>query len=71
MGLRNSVTSPCLFFGTLFDGKAPIYVGFYVDDIIYFSPSEEVEWEFERHLSSIGEVDFMSQVSHFLCIKFT
>jgi hypothetical protein len=71
MGLKNSTTSPCLFFGTLLDGKAPIYVGIYVNDIIYFSPSEEVEREFECCLSSIGEVDFMGQVSHFLGIEFT
>jgi len=70
MGLKNSPTSPCLFYGTLLDGKAPIYVGIYVDDIIYFSPDEEVEKEFEKGLSSIGEVDFMGKVSHFLGIEF-
>ncbi|MFN9960934.1 MAG: hypothetical protein ACK55I_48250, partial [bacterium] len=48
----------------------PIYVGIYVDDIIYFSPSGEVEKKFELLLSGIGEVDFMGQVSHFLGIEF-
>jgi hypothetical protein len=38
MGLCNSANSPCLFIGTLIDGEAPIYVGTYVDNIIYFSP---------------------------------
>jgi hypothetical protein len=71
MGLRSSANSPCLFFGTLIDGKAPIYVGVYVDDIIYFSPDEQVEKKFEALLSTIGEVDFMGQVSHFLGIEFT
>jgi len=29
-------------FGTLIEGKASIYVGIYVDDIIYFSPDDTV-----------------------------
>ena len=70
MGLRNSPTSPCLFVGNLLPGEPPIYVGIYVDDIIYFSPSGEVEKKFESLLSGIGEVDFMGQVSHFLGIEF-
>jgi hypothetical protein len=71
MGLRSCENSPCLFFGTIIDGEAPIYVGIYVDDIIYFSPSEAVEKQFENLLSTIGEVDYMGQVSHFLGIEFT
>jgi hypothetical protein len=71
MGLKSSSNSPCLFFGTLIEGQAPIYVGIYVDDIIYFSPSDDTEREFERRLSSIGEIDFMGKVSHFLGIEFT
>jgi hypothetical protein len=47
MGLKSSPNSPCLFFGTLVEGEAPIYVGIYVDDIIYFSPSDATEKEFE------------------------
>jgi hypothetical protein len=71
MGLRNSESSPCLFVGHLIEGKPPIYIGIYVDDIIYFSPSDSVEREFESWLSSIGSVDFMGQVTHFLGIEFT
>jgi len=71
MGLTCCTTSPCLFFGTLIEGSAPIYVGIYVDDIIYFSPDAAVEKQFERLLSTIGEVDFMGQVTHFLGIEFT
>jgi hypothetical protein len=63
MGLKSSPNPPCLFIGTLIEGDAPIYAGIYVDDIFYFSPSEKVEKEFERLLSTIGEVDFMGQVS--------
>jgi hypothetical protein len=57
--------------GTLIDGEAPIYVGIYVDDIIYFSPSDAVEKKFEEQLSSLGSIDFMGQVSHFIGIEFT
>jgi hypothetical protein len=71
MGLKNSGNLPCLFVGTLIEGLPPIYVGIYVDDIIYFSPDDAVEQKFEALLSSIGEVDFMGQVTHFLGIEFT
>jgi hypothetical protein len=46
MGLQSSDNSPCLFMGTLIDGEAPIYVGIYVNDIIYFSSSDKVERKF-------------------------
>jgi hypothetical protein len=71
MGLRCSRNSPCLFIGHLIDGDAPIYVGIYVDDIIYFSSNNKVERKFEELLSTIGNVDFMGQVTHFLGIEFT
>jgi len=71
MGLLSSSNSPCLFFGHLIEGEAPVYVGIYVDDIIYFSPSEKVEQKFEELLSTIGSVDFMGQVAHFWGIEFT
>jgi hypothetical protein len=71
MGLKSCDNCPCLFVGTLLEGNAPIYVGIYVDDIIYFSPSSAVEAQFEKLISTIGEVDFMGQVSHFLGIEFT
>jgi hypothetical protein len=63
--------SPCLFVGHLVDGEPPIYVGIYVDDIIYFSASDKVKQKFEESLSLVGDVDFMGQVSHFLGIEFT
>jgi hypothetical protein len=71
MGLRNSPTSPCLFTGVLVPGEPPIFVGIYVDDIIYFSASDSVEQAFESKLSSIGTVDFMGQVSLFLGTEFS
>jgi hypothetical protein len=71
MGLHCSKTSPCLFVGHLIDGEPPIYVGIYVDDIIYCSSSDAVERKFESLLSTIGEVEFMGQVTKFLGIEFT
>jgi hypothetical protein len=70
MGLKCSELSPCLFTGVLIPGQPPIYVGIYIDDIIYFSVSDAVEKEFETHLSSIGSLDFMGQVSLFLGTEF-
>jgi len=71
MGLKQSSTSPCIFVGTLIEGGPIIYVGIYVDDIIYFSSSDQVEKVFESHLSTIGDVGFMGKVSHFLGFEFT
>jgi hypothetical protein len=71
MGLQSSPNSPCLFVGQLIEGEAPIYVGIYIDDIIYFSPSIKTEREFKKLLSTIGSIDFMGQVTHFLGIEFT
>jgi hypothetical protein len=71
MGLQSSPSSPCIFVGHLIEGAPPIYVGIYVDDIIHFSLSDEVERKCEGLLSTIGNVDFMGQVSHFLGIEFS
>ena len=70
IGLSSAAKSPCLFVGTLIDEEAPIYIGIYVDDIIYFSPSDKVEQKFEELLSTIDSVDFMGQGTHFLHIEF-
>jgi hypothetical protein len=70
-GLTSSTISPCLFVGQLIEGGPSIYVGIYVDDIIYFSVSDAVEKKFESLLSTIGDVDFMGPVSHFLGIEFS
>jgi hypothetical protein len=71
MGLQQLATSPCIFIGYPIDGGPPIYVGIHVDDIIYFSESDEVKKCFETKLSHIGTVDFMGKVTHFLGIEFT
>ena len=60
----------CLFAGNIIEGGPPIYIGIYVDDIIYFSTSDSVEKKFEEFLGKLVSVDFMGQVSHFLGIEF-
>jgi hypothetical protein len=71
LGLKQSSKSPCLFVGTLIERQPPIYIGIYVEDIVYFSASDQVERLFEQKLSPRGNVDFMGQVSHFLGIEFS
>jgi hypothetical protein len=48
MGLKCSETSPCLFYGVLVPGEPPVYVGIYVDDVIYYSASDMTERMFEK-----------------------
>ena len=47
-------------------GKPQIYLGLYVDDLIYYSTSDEVEEWFEQGLQSKVKVDFMGITSWFL-----
>jgi hypothetical protein len=46
-------------------------LAFYVDDFIYFSASDAVERNFESLFSTVGNVDFMGQVSLFHGIEFS
>ena len=71
VGLTQHPTSPCIFFGTLIEGQPPIYVGIYVDDVIYFSPSRDVEIQFETSLKEKIEIEFNGQIGYFLGINFT
>jgi hypothetical protein len=71
MGLKSSENSPCIFTGVIVPEEPPIFVGIYVDDIIYFSCSDSVERKFKELLSTLGTVDFMGQVGLFLGTKFT
>jgi hypothetical protein len=70
MGLRQASPNSCLFVGELIAGGPTIYVGIYVDDIIYFSTSDEVEAGFEKLLGNLVSVEFMGPVSQFLGIEF-
>ena len=45
------------------EGQPPIYVGLYVNNIIYYSKSNKVEEWFEENLKSHVKVDFMGGTS--------
>lgn len=70
IGLNPLSHAPCIFQGTILENKAPLYLGLYVDDFIYFSTDESVERAFEAKLKSQTNVDFMGTVTHFLGHKF-
>lgn len=69
-GLTPCTQAPFIFRGTPIPGKAPLYLGLYVDYFIYFSSDIEVEKKFQSQLSELTKVQFMGQVSHFIWIKF-
>ena len=68
-GLTPTLHNPCIFSGKP-DGVHTLYLGLYVDDLCYFSESDECEKIFEKRLSKQTTVDFMGEASHFLGIKF-
>lgn len=69
IGMKQSKASPCIFYGTI-ENKPPLYLGFYVDDFIYFSESEKVEEHFENEFQKHVLVTFDKEVDYFLGIKF-
>jgi hypothetical protein len=71
IGLHNSPNAPCVFHGAIIEGKAPIYLGLYVDDFCYFSPDQEVEQNFQDKLNQHFTVDYEDEVDWFLGQKFT
>eukprot|EP00957_Ditylum_brightwellii_P137538 10485280-Ditylum_brightwellii.AAC.1 len=59
-----------MFSGTLIQGKPPIFIGLYVDNFVYFFPSNTVEKEFKQALVAQGIlVDFMDTVKWLIGIK--
>jgi hypothetical protein len=70
MGLTISPHDPCVFYGKLAEHLPPIYIGLYVDDLKYFSESDETKKLFEKQLGSKCIVDFMGEVSWFLGCKY-
>ena len=70
LGLEPMLNAPCVFKGEITPGRAPLYLGIYVDDFVYFSEDDEVEETFKTKLTNLTLVDFMGKVTHFLGIKF-
>ena len=70
MGLTPLPQSPCLFTGTLLPNEPPIYIGLYVDDMIYFSQSDTTLQQFETTFGKTITTTFNGPVDYFLGIKF-
>ena len=50
LNLHPCPNAPCIFKGEVIKGKAPLYLGLYVDDFIYFSTDPTVEKQFQSIL---------------------
>ncbi len=70
VGLKQHPTSPCIFTGTLIEGHPPLYLGIYVDDMIFFSASPEVEKKFMNDFGAKLDTGFNDQIDYFLGIYF-
>ncbi len=71
IGMKQHPTSPCLFVGTLIPGQPPLYLGVYVDDMIFFSESDEVEQKFQKDFGEKLDTTFDDKINYFLGIQFT
>ena len=65
-GLKPCPHAPCIFKGVLIPGQLPLYLGLYVDDMIYFSASVAVEQAFENRFASKIKTTFNRPAHHFL-----
>jgi hypothetical protein len=78
LDLRDNVSDPCLFTDTIVDpsnpavpsSTAPLTLGLYVDNFIYFSVDPEVERQFEQLLAKLITVEFMGTIDWFLGTHF-
>ena len=70
MGFDSMDQDHCVYKCTPIEGEPPIYVGLYVDDIIYYLRSDKVKQWFENNLKSHVKVDFMGDASWFLGQRF-
>jgi hypothetical protein len=78
MGLKQSTHDPCLFHGVpsspdfpAGETDAPLTVGLYVDDMVYYSTDDDIEQRFESILASQFKISFMGVVNWFLGTHFT
>jgi hypothetical protein len=78
LGLRQNAHDPCLFSGHVVDpsdpadtpSSAPLTLGLYVDNFVYFSADSAIETKFQGLLKQHIKVDFMGTVEWFLCTHF-
>jgi hypothetical protein len=79
IGLIHNAHDPCFYTGIVRDphnssatqSSAPLSIGLYVDDFVYFSKDPEVESLFEHLFQDQVKVDFMGLVEWFLGIHFS
>ena len=79
IGLCPSPHDPCLYTGQVKDpsgrastsSAAPVEVGIYVDDFVFYSTDPAQELLFQRELSKRCKVDFMGDADFFLGTAFT
>lgn len=73
LNLTPCPNAPCILTGNIIPHKAPLYVGMYVDDFLYFSTDPTVEQAFEQMITTKTnlQVDFNGPLHHFLGIKFS
>ena len=71
IGMKQHPTSPCIFFGDLIPGQPRLYLGLYVDDMIFFSESDEVEAKFQKDFGAKLDTTFNDQIDFFLGLQFT
>ncbi len=78
IGLHQNAYNPCLFAGNISDpdnpsdvtSSAPLTLGIYIDDFIYFSADPAVEAKFQQLLKKYITVNFMGTVEWFLGTHF-
>ncbi len=78
LGLKDNASDPCLFTGNLVNpsnpvgepSTAPLTLGIYVYDFVYFSEDPQVKCQFEQLLADLITVDFMGTVDWFLGTHF-
>jgi hypothetical protein len=79
MGVTTSKHDPCLFSGVVstsssssdVSARAPLHVGIYVDDFVYYSTHPGEELHFLKEHKKQVVVDFMGPIDWFLGTAFT
>lgn len=65
MGFDSMDQDHCVYKCFPIEGEPPIYVGLYVDDLVYYSRSNRVKQWFENNLKSHINVNFIVDASWF------
>ena len=63
MGFDSMAQDNCVYKYTLIEGQPHIYVGLYVDDLVYYSKFDKVEQWFKNNFKSHLKVDFMGDAA--------